>query len=233
MGNKLFSDLDERVEEINQYFTFVKNLNKGTTRLCTDNNGKNKISKIDSELEKTLKATAFLLLYNLVESTMRNAIEAIFEEISNRSISFDELRSELKSIIIKNFKQNYSTDNLMENITLISVDIISVTFDKSKLFSGNLDARKIRDTARDYGFSSQTNSRKTRDGIDLLKIKTNRNDLAHGFKSFNDIGKDTSVEDLLAIETRVVSYLREILQNIETYLDNQEYLDSNEKEIEI
>jgi hypothetical protein len=64
------------------------------------------------------------------------------------------------------------------------------------LFSGNIDAREIRETAKSYGFSDKTDGMKTQNGNDLLKIKTNRNDLAHGDKSFSDVGKDASAEEL-------------------------------------
>ncbi|MDJ0636882.1 MAG: MAE_28990/MAE_18760 family HEPN-like nuclease, partial [Xenococcaceae cyanobacterium MO_188.B29] len=97
-------------------------------------------------------------------------------------------------------------------------------FDKEKLFSGNIDARKIKQTAEIYGFSYKTDPKKTQDGYDLLKIKTNRNDLAHGFKSFEEVGRDASADELLQIKKRVICYLREILQNIETYISKQEYL---------
>jgi hypothetical protein len=49
-------------------------------------------------LFKTLKANGFLLLYNLVESTMKNAIEAIFDEFKGRGVSFDSCRSEVRKI---------------------------------------------------------------------------------------------------------------------------------------
>jgi hypothetical protein len=93
-----------------------------------------------------------------------------------------------------------------------------------KLFSGNLDAKRIKETAEKYGFSYQTNPRKTDNGSDLLKIKTNRNDLAHGFKSFEKVGQDYTADDLLKMQKRVIHYLKTILQNIETYIYNQEYL---------
>ncbi|NET55552.1 MAG: hypothetical protein F6K47_05090, partial [Symploca sp. SIO2E6] len=53
------------------------------------------------------------------------------------------------------------------------------------------------------------------------------NDLAHGFKSFKEVGRDISADELVEIKKKVISYLREILQNIETYLANREYLDSS------
>jgi len=224
MKSTLFKDFDERSQEVSRYFWFIKNLEQGSIKLSMGNAHNPKIKEINDDLAKTLKATGFLLLYNLIESTMRNAIETIFDELITKNISFDDVRDELKKIIIKNFKDNQSTDRLLMNIQTISVDIISASFDKQKLFSGNLDAKKIKETANMYGFSSQTTPKKTQNGIDLLTVKTNRNDLAHGFKSFEEVGKDATADDLLKIQKRVVFYLREILQNIETYLSNEDYL---------
>ena len=112
-------------------------------------------------MEKTLKSTGYLLLYNLIESTIRNAIEAIFDDINEKEVSFDDLRDDIKKIVIENFKQNRSSKNLLADITNISLDIVSASFDKQKLFSGNIDAKKIKKIAREYGFSYETNERKT------------------------------------------------------------------------
>lgn len=224
MKSKLFEDFDERAQEVSKYFFLLQNLEQGSIKLSMGNVDHPKVKNIDTELEKTLKATGFLLLYNLIESTIRNAIEAIFDDLANKKISFDDLREEFKKIVVQNFKNNKSSDNLLNAINNISLDIISASFDKGKLFSGNIDARKIKDTAASYGFSYETTARKTQNGNDLLKIKTNRNDLAHGFKSFKEVGKDATAEELLQIKKKVICYLREILQNIEDYISKQEYL---------
>ncbi len=72
-----------------------------------------------------------------------------------------------------------------------------------------------------------TDHAKTGNGEDLLIIKSNRNDLAHGFKSFAEVGKDKTTDELLEIKNKTIRYLRKILQNIEQYLSNQDYLDSS------
>lgn len=46
-----------------------------------------------------------------------------------------------------------------------------VQADKNPLFSGNVDAQKIRDVASIYGFSSQTDRSKTHNGGNLVNIK--------------------------------------------------------------
>lgn len=220
----LFKDFDERTAEVRGYFLFLQNLEKGSIQLSMGHGEHTKTKKISDDLAKTLKAAGYLLLYNLIEATMRNAIEIIFDELKNKHISFDQVRDDLKKIIIKNFKENQSTEQLLANIQAISVDIISAGFNKQKLFSGNIDARKIREIAKMYGFSYKTNAKKTNNGEDLLTVKTNRNDLAHGFKSFEEVGKNYTVDDLLRIQKRVICYLREILHNIESYLSNEAYL---------
>ncbi len=96
---------------------------------------------------------------------------------------------------------------------------------KENLFSGNIDGKRIRITADEYGFSHTTDYAKTAHGSDLVTIKTNRNLLAHGFKSFAEVGRDKTADELLEIKSKVIRYLRQILQNIEQYLVNKDYLD--------
>ncbi|MDJ0518165.1 MAG: MAE_28990/MAE_18760 family HEPN-like nuclease, partial [Trichodesmium sp. MO_231.B1] len=70
-----------------------------------------------------------------------------------------------------------------------------------------MDDQKINTTAKKYGFSAKTKT----DSSDLLKVKDNRNDLAHGSKSFAEVGKDKSADELIEIQNKVVEYLRQIL----------------------
>lgn len=219
-----FEDFEERANDVSNYLYFLRDLEQEKILLSQDA----VISKIDTELDKSLKATGFLLLYNLVESTMRNAIQSIFDEISNKGVSFDKLRIEIKKIILQNVKKNVqecSVNDIVGRIENILNDIIQLGFNQDELFSGNVDAKEIKRIAKQYGFSATTDL-DTRDGYDLLSIKKNRNDLAHGVMYFKEVGKNTSAENLVEISERVIKYLRQILENIDQYLVNQEYLDS-------
>lgn len=227
MTSVLIQDFTERSKEVSKYFIFLKSLEQGTTKVSMSGKGnilKNKV--IDSELLKTLKASGFLLLYNLVEATMKNVIEAIFDELKNKGVSYDKIRPELKKVVLKNIKKRNS-DEVFSTIVEISVDIITAGFNKKDLFSGNLDGKKIKETAIEYGFSYSTDHSRTGGGNDLLTVKANRNDLAHGVKSFAEIGRDKTANELLEIKNKVIRYLKQILKNIEVYLDNKDYLDTS------
>lgn len=223
-------DFNTRVKEVDSYFIFLDNLIKKTIKLAVqDSEGKYKIQSIDSELAKTLKATGFLLLYNLVESTMRNAIQAIFDEFGTQGISFDKIKPELKITVLKNLQNCFkssSAKQLNSKISQISLDIITATFEREKVFSGNVDAKVIREIAEKYGFSCRTDCSKTKNGQNLLVVRENRNDLAHGIKSFEEVGRDKTIEEIIEIKKEIVEYLRQILENIQDYLEKKEYLDS-------
>ncbi|WP_159790850.1 MAE_28990/MAE_18760 family HEPN-like nuclease [Sodalinema gerasimenkoae] len=229
MKSQLFYEFNPKAVEVSQYFMFLKKLERETynpERIRSQN------PVIDvyfnQDIERTLKSAGFLLLYNLIEGTIRSSIQYIFDHISSKSVSFDDLRRDLKLIVLKNLR-NKSPDKLIQSINQISLDIIAETFDANDIFSGNVDARKIKTLAKNYGFSSQSIPM-TRDGADLLDIKRQRNDLAHGIKSFNEIGKEIPSEELFRIKNRVIIYLKYLIINIESYLENQDYLDkSSEK----
>lgn len=203
MTSILFQNFNERSKEVSEYFIFLQSLEQGTTKLLIESKEGSKTQKIDIKLVQTLKASAFLLLYNLIESTMRDAIEAIFEELKNQNVSFDKITPELKKVVLKNLKiqlNKTSIDEIYNKIVYISLDIVKIS-KLEKQFSGNIDYEKIKTTAKEYGFSAKT---KTDIKDYLFKVKTNRNDLAHGHKSFAEVGKDKSIDELIKIKDKVV-----------------------------
>ena len=63
-----------------------------------------------------------------------------------------------------------------------------------------------------------------KNGTTLVKVKTKRNELAHGKISFSDCGRDISIDELNQIQKDVIAYLEKILNNIEDYIENKSYL---------
>ena len=217
--NTVQQDFQTRAAEIENYFRFVKSLDDGTADLHAAGGTSPAMNQEDFEsLVKTLKANGFILLYNLVESTMKNAIEAIFDEFRTQGVSFDACREEVRQIVITNLK-SHNPDKIFSSLNPIAEKVLTETFRKEKAFAGNVDAAKIRAVAADYGFQNPIAK-----GDNLLTVKTNRNDLAHGDKAFADVGRDYDVTRLMTIKSEVMVYLREVLKNIGDYLTTRSYL---------
>ena len=109
---------------------------------------------------------------------MKNAIEAIFQELQAKDVSFDKIRPELKKIILVNLKGR-NPDKILKKIQDISLDIVSIGFNKEELFTGNIDSKLIRETAKKYGFDSQTDDKKRTNDKNsyLLLIKNKASEL--------------------------------------------------------
>lgn len=212
-------DFRTRAEEVHRYFGFLHAYDKNRIVFLERSADVPAMTSADQiGLFKTLKANGFLLLYNLVESTVRNAIEAIFDEFKSRGVPFDDCTDAVRKIILTNLKR-HNVDSILPSLSAISVDVVVATFRKEELFAGNVDARRIREVAADYGIRQPLKKSDS-----LLTVKTNRNDLAHGTKSFADVGRDYGVEQLAEIKDEIVAFLDELLENVAIYIRTRAYL---------
>jgi hypothetical protein len=178
-----------------------------------------------------LKSNGMLIIYNLVESTMTNAIKDIHLRLKNESnLCIDKLNVSLAKHAFKKI-HNLTLDTIGDDsiATLVTKNWLEnhdifVENNKHPLISGNLDAKRIREIGAFYEFSTQTNTEITRDGYSLLEVKTSRNQLAHGETSFKEKGTTIDIEGLKSIRVEATKYLEELLINIEKYIVDKVYL---------
>ncbi|CAH0441054.1 MAE_28990/MAE_18760 family HEPN-like nuclease [Ralstonia pseudosolanacearum] len=223
---------NSRCREIERFFEMLKFMRDNRdSKLCGGESLDAATSNtyvVGRELEKTLRASAYLMLYNLVEATMTNAIDAIHQHISDEQVGFDELKEDVRKIAIKGLRKAVSSETppeLLDAAMPISSALVWLGFDKKDLFSGNLDGRLIKDKAKEYGFQLADHDKAaSRDGVRLLNVKTKRNELAHGGISFEDCGQDTSVDELVAIFDELKVFIKAVLDGVSDYLSTRSYL---------
>lgn len=177
--------------------------------------------KHDEEL-KIFRAGALLVIYNAVEASARLGILAIYDEVQRTGTSFDDLREDFRHKILSDFKSNVG-EGRYKQIKSIALNLIDTSLDPQKLFSGNVDAKKLREAAQTYGFETNSEYSLTQHGSDLLTVKTRRQDLAHGTESFSEVGKQYTTEDIVKIARYSLAYMSAILKHIDRYLDMQGY----------
>jgi MAE_28990/MAE_18760-like HEPN len=239
-------DFQDRVTEIEAYFDFIRRVESGAISLTQTGASTPAYGATEkADLLRTFRASAFLLLYNLMESTVTNAIEAIFDELEVQGVSFDDCSVKVRSIVLRNLKA-MGTEASLPVLNRIATDVISKTFDKDKIVSGNVDAELIRGLADKYGFEHPkvpqvwqrasirgfsdssgvlpSGERLAGNGSKLLEVKNRRNKLAHGNTSFADVGRDFSCDDIMRIKCEVIAYLDAVLQTIADYIVTQSYL---------
>lgn len=240
-------DFNKRVAEIDKYFELVdriEQLGAFSTNSIVFPSGE---YTVDSDLQKILKSHCYLLLYNLVESSIRNGITAIHDAISLDKLTYTDLSLKMKKMWVlndlsKSFRDSYIkketiANNLQDAIRSVLEDEI-VTLDPTNIpISGNLDVKTIRKLIDMYGFYENLGvPAKEIDDILNFVVKK-RCDLAHGNVSFcdasneiiwnqsisNTTGNEKVFRYLIDDKENVVKFLTHMLQNIETYIDNKEY----------
>jgi hypothetical protein len=215
MTHAFLADLEDRKRQVRHYLLVVAREERFHAR-----------THVAEGRLLTLRAGSFLILYNLVEATIRGSIQSIHDKITTKRTPFTSLNLELRKEVIERFKKvaDASSNHTMPDFPSEFV-AVALALDDAVKISGSVDARRIREIAETYGFSSATEIGKTRNGADLLTIKTNRNDLAHGLKTFEEVGRDYTASDLILIARRTMTYMTQVSHNIAFYLDREHYID--------
>ncbi len=227
-----------RFEEIERYFTFLEDIEKFDYP--------QNVQIIDEELVKILKANGFLLLYNLIESSVYYSILEIFEELKYQKVKYQEISPQLKKFWLKTKFKNVEKQT-HQNIAQKSFTFIEEIINKFPIdllinkidYGGSITPEIIRQFSSEIGLNFQELSYNDYpNGLALISIKDKRNELAHGKYSFGQIGKDLSYygetklvnDEIKIIEFGLMHYkqftiehLSEFIASVETYIQNQQY----------
>lgn len=215
----LFQDTCEEVE---CYFSFLESAIEHTPALQFSD----ELREFDSSVLNTMKASAYLMLYNLIEATTDKVFGALHEGI--KQADFDELVPELQYYLLRSFKNMKQSVNEQTVPGPIAKTLHRSLLTNFKLFSGNIDVRKIESAAGEHCLNivqddDVSDGSRSRANYLLLTVKTIRNQVAHGEKSFNEVGRDTAIEELVETKEQVIGYLTRLLESAEAYLSQQHY----------
>lgn len=227
-------EFEKRIVEINLYFEILKTIELDKPKLSAYSSNEDKQIEIlfDSEKIKILRANSFLLLYNLIESTIYNSVVSIFDTITDNQIKYFEMIEEVQKYWLNNL---YKHDDKKKKATIIETfmnianqifnDNISLVSNEIS-YGGSLDAQTIFDTAKSMKIEIGNVHRvydKNIHGETLKNIKNKRNWLAHGEKTFSEVGDNVDFSQLNESKIQVEMFLEEYIKSVEKYIRNEAY----------
>lgn len=210
-------EFEKRSDEIDLLFSHVEALSS-----CVDPAGRG-----EDGLLPILLSSLCLMLYNQIESTAFSCVEAIYDAVHERAVNFNALVEGFKRKILDDCKESYhSGSSLLRSIQGrdIACVLAKASLKIDRVFSGNVDAKKIRDILKLYNLIV-TNPTPDNAGADLVSIKDARNALAHGASSFEKHGRNLTLSDLDRFRNNVREYMGHIVVLTEAYLVDERYLD--------
>ena len=218
-GLELEEDIDSLKNSVEEISDKLQNVN---------------LVKIDRELQKTLRASSYLLLYNILESTMSEAINAIHETISKEGVDITDLSEKIHKVILTSFKKALSNEKVSDfskQNTDVRETIMNLGYDKKKIFSGNIDVDIINEYCKKYGFepfpyTKKDNKKLVYNKSVIQEIKVKRNNLAHGSESFESCGQGIVVGSLKDKLDNVEAILLAVFNGLNNFLESKRYLRS-------
>ncbi|MGM8899466.1 MULTISPECIES: MAE_28990/MAE_18760 family HEPN-like nuclease [unclassified Psychrobacter] len=234
-----YENFEIRLQEVKNYVLFVKELADITSPSVINEHHINQNGyhptfpsyPIDRELQKTLRASTYLLLYNLMESTMSESIDAIHETIKEEGHSLLDLSEKLHKVILQSFSKGLTEEKVSEfsrDNGDIRERLLDLGYDKRKLFSGNIDCGVIEKYCRKYGISVlpyRYNDTPLLWNTEVIKaIKQKRNSLAHGSESFAQCGQNMPVDTIDDNLKSVEAVLMGVFNGLNNFLTRQKYL---------
>lgn len=227
----IIENFDTRIVEVENYYRILAILEDEKVTIVKKGANRNYKVQLDPDVNKVLKSTCFLLLYNLIESTVRETFTCLYDHVNSKKETIEKFREEFRKMWLKqHFKRidplssNQKTyREIISDIVNMIIDEEDFTMDSTKLpISGNLDARMIRKLYQDHNIKLKVHHRAFGGG-ELKTIKDHRNELAHGFVSFTECGRQYTLESLENIKRRTIIYLRSTLRDMSKFIESENY----------
>ena len=92
---ELIRDYNERKQEIECYYKFLRKISSKSYILKNTRTKRNDC--FDDRIIKALKANTFLLLYNLIESTIDKAVEYLCVKITDSNTKYNDVIEEIQN----------------------------------------------------------------------------------------------------------------------------------------
>ncbi|TAJ53021.1 MAG: hypothetical protein EPN60_14420 [Nevskiaceae bacterium] len=227
--------LKQRSLEISAYLDFLKVAVERRAMLSAKD-GELQLP-LTLELTHTLKANLILLLYSAMEATLVQLLDEMHDAIGANCSSADALNAQLLRVVLKAVKKD-SKSTVLSSASPLHTSLFRYWMDdwkgrtsgKDKRIdgiSGSVDSLVFYEQLKKFGVVAQTpNDRPPAHLTDaaLQKVKTNRNELAHGEKSFTDLGRNLAVSTLETDSLAVFDTLRKIAAEVDNYLQGRRYL---------
>jgi len=168
-----------------------------------------------------LKSNAYIMMYNMIESTIKEIIFAVYDNINAANLTYEEISLKLQELWeshqFENLdKGNAKAEKYKQEAHRMITSIIqnnTVRFNNNNIkLSGNADFESVLTIMQKHGININT-SIIGKYSNELRIIKNTRNSLAHGGTSFIESGRDISFNDINKMCKHTEEYLEQLIKD--------------------
>lgn len=211
-----------RVEDINEIFTmlsFVLKIESHKNKPLLNDDTKEELY-VTQEMQCVLKAQFLLVLYNLVESTVNDCLNALYDAIFDDGLTYFSLSDDMRKMWRSHMKRRNHPNFEKSDDEIMSMNI---RFEELAVnISGSLDIRKIFEVFQKHGCPIDD---KYRDEFSnsFLIVKNRRNLLAHGNISFSQCGACYMLADLEKFKNHIITFMQMVTITMKQHISDHKY----------
>ncbi len=225
-------DFEQRAKDIQSYLRMLKRMESPGSVLRRRSGGRPHSVAVEDNWRVIGKATAYLLIYNLVESAVRSGFERLYFAVKTDQCTCHNLSESIRAVWIdqKHRAVRFETAS-PENYRKAASELVDEIVQKRIVHlsadelpgAGSLDAAKIRKVCERHNLSLKVH-KNAKGGASLVIVKDQRNALAHGEKSFAECGRDVTLDDLKRTAKETELYVRGFLRSLGRFIETKQYM---------
>ena len=218
----LDTNYKQRKEDVDAHFRCLSFIDGGESYknlpIIDSNDGRQMY--VDQLMQCCMKGQTMVVLYNMVESSICECLNYIYDAVADDGLTYAELTDEMRRMWTLSCKRA----NLLEK----DMDEASKMPMKTKFaelainISGSIDIRKIYDAFGKHGCIIDLDKREAY-GNSFLVVKNKRNQLAHGNTSFSQCGSAYLLRDLEKIKQDIVAFITIVIEATKSFVEDKKY----------
>ncbi len=158
-----------------------------------------------------IKSSIIMMIYNMVEGTFTALLQEVFDFLVETHSDVESISDELKKTFLKYHSKCIGNDiNKLDEFRkkgLIEIPEFCDYVKHIKLYSGNLDAKEIRNVSKNFGVNIGCDKKYA----SLLFVKNYRNSLAHGETRYLDACRDRSKNEIELYKEEAYSFMNKVI----------------------
>ena len=175
---------------------------------------------VDLQMQCCMKAQTLILLYNMVESTICDCLNYIYDVIADEGLLYSDLTDEMRRMWTASYKRaGRAETTLREDLKMpLKAEFVGIATNTS----GNIDIRKIYNIFNDHGCPIAETKREEC-GNSFLTVKNKRNLLAHGNVGFSQCGSSFLFSDLDTMRRNITVFLLIVIDATKQFVHTKGY----------
>jgi hypothetical protein len=204
---------------------------RSITRLERSNRKNRRTSPAEFRSISAIRAGVYVMVYNAVENAVRESFSNIRTTIQNQGVPFSEAREFWQHDFVRvSFLDKMQSGTNHGNVLSAFVPATNahLSWDPNRIadlpITGNFGQTAAQQLTRRLPLANWRAPAHSANGADLEIVRTTRNDLAHGFEAYEDVGRVITTLRMYEIVSRTRIYMVSLIGAIEQYQAAQEYL---------